>query len=144
MFETLLSALGSLHVPILLATILGIIYSDHQAWLYFRGTKKTLSPKFTTWSHRIVGAGLAGMIVSGVALVTPAWQFYLSDPVFYIKMWFVLVLIINAVAIGKLVAIAHTEPFFGLKTEQKTTLLVSGFLSGVSWVAAIVVGYFFL
>lgn len=144
MSATLLQLLGSFHVPILLGTILVILYSDHQGWLYFSGQKKILTLQFTRWSHRLVWLGLLGMIMTGLSLVVPVWERYASDPVFYVKMWFVLVLVINAVAIGKLVSIAHTQPFTELTTEQKKTLIVSGFLSGASWLGAIIIGYFFL
>jgi hypothetical protein len=144
MIDTVWYALGSLHVPVLLATIVVILYSDYQAWLYFSGKKKTLSPKFTFWSHRLIWVGLGGMILSGMALIAPAWQFYASDPVFYIKMWFVLVLVINAVVIGRLMLVVNTHSCKELAPALKKTLLISGFLSGVSWVGAMSIGYFFL
>lgn len=140
----MLQLLGELHVPILLTTMAVILYSDHQALLYFTGRKQILTAKFSVWSHRLVWLGLVAMIFSGVSLVAPSWQFYMSDPVFYIKIWFVLVLVINAVAIGKLLPLAQVRPFRELTPLQRTTLLVSGFLSGLSWTGAIILSYFFL
>lgn len=144
MLDNLLHFVGELHVPVLLATIVIILYSDYQAQLYFRGKKDVLSPTFTFWSHRLIWVGLLGMILTGVVLIAPAWQLYVSDPIFYIKMWFVLVLVINAVVIGKLMLVANKHPFEELAQSLKKTLLISGFLSGFSWVGAIVMGYLLL
>jgi hypothetical protein len=63
---------------------------------------------------------------------------------FYVKMSFVAVLVVNAFAIGKLAAVAAVTPFAALAPEQKRTLLISGFLSGTSWVAAAAIGFLFL
>jgi hypothetical protein len=59
-------------------------------------------------------------------------------------MGFVLVLVVNAFAIGKLSAVAGTTSFASLSAEEKRTLLLSGFLSGASWIGAATIGFFFL
>lgn len=144
MLDSFLRLTGELHVPVLLLTLAVIIYSDHQGWLYFTGRKKILTKQFTIWSHRLVWLGLGGMIVSGISLVAPLWQFYASEPAFYIKMWFVIVLVINGYAIGSLMSVAHTRPYTDLIKAEQTKLLVSGFLSAVCWLGALVMGYFFM
>ncbi len=137
-------ALGAFHGLTVVITALVIIYSDHQGFLYFRGKKATLSPTFITWSHRLVWLGLIIIITSGIALAIPAWEYRLSEAVFYIKMGFVLVLLMNAIAIGKLSHKASTTPFTELTKEEQKTLLVSGALSFMGWVAAAGIGYFLL
>jgi uncharacterized membrane protein len=136
--------LVSLHLFALFLTAIVIVYSDHQGFLYFRGKKQTLSPAFLMWSHRLVWIGLLTMITTGVFLTIPAWTYRFQDPVFFVKMGFVLVLVVNAFAIGALARTAATTPFASLALEQKRTLLLSGFVSGASWVGAACVGYFFL
>lgn len=137
-------ALGAFHGLMFLLTAAVIIYSDHQGFLYFRGKKQTLSPTFVTWSHRLVWIGLGLIITTGLALAIPAWEYYLTELPFYIKMGFVGVLLMNAVAIGKLSHKAETTPFALLSSEEKTTLLVSGALSFCGWVCAAGIGFFIL
>lgn len=134
----------ALHVTVLVFTALVIMYSDHQAFLYLRGKKETLSANFTKWSHRLVWVGLLLMICTGAAMVVPDWEYYLSNPVFLIKMSFVLVLLINAFFIGRLSRVATETPFVFVPSEKRTMILISGFLSGIGWIGAAVIGFFFL
>jgi hypothetical protein len=134
----------SLHLFALALTALVVFYSDHEGFAYFTGKKQVLSHTFVTWSHRLVWVGLLSMIATGVLMVLPAWEYYLSDSVFMIKMSFVAVLIVNAFAIGKLGEVATEKPFAALTTDEKRTLIISGFLSGVSWVGAATIGFLFL
>ena len=84
------------------------------------------------------------MIISGVLLTIPEWEYRLSEFVFYIKMGFVLVLIMNAFAIGSLASVASERPFEALSIEEKRALLFSGGLSFLGWVGATIIGVFFL
>lgn len=84
------------------------------------------------------------MITTGFLLALPSWTYRLQQPVFYVKMGFVLVLVINAFAIGKLARLAATKPFASLTKEEQRTLLISGALSGISWVASASIGLFLL
>ena len=84
------------------------------------------------------------MIVTGVLLTIPTWEYRLTEFAFYVKMGFVLVLVMNAVAIGSLARLAHERPFASLAAEEQKTLLVSGGLSFCGWIGAVVVGVFFL
>lgn len=59
------------------------------------------------------------MLVTGTLMITPEWEYFLQEPAFYIKMGLVAVLIINALAIGKLSRIATELPFTLLTTEEK-------------------------
>ncbi len=136
--------LVSLHVFVLFLSALIIVYSDYEGFSYFRGKKKTLSLVFLTWSHRLVWTGLIVMIVTGVLLVIPSWEYRLGQPAFYVKMGFVLVLVVNAFAIGTLSKVAGKTPFAQLLPEQKKTLLLSGFLSSVCWVGAAAIGFLLL
>lgn len=137
-------ALGAFHGLLFLVTAIIIIYSDHQGYLYFRGKKQTLSPRFVKWSHRLVWTGLLLIITTGLALMLPAWDYYLTQPPFYIKMSFVGVLILNGIAIGQLSKKAERTPFSALTNSEQKTLLVSGGLSFMSWVGAASIGIFVL
>jgi hypothetical protein len=142
--ESILSEIAELHFPILLLTVLVIIYADHRGWQYFRGTREVLSPRFVTWSHRLVWGGLMGMVGTGVLLTIPVWEYYLTDVTFYVKMGFVGVLILNAFAIGSLAKVASERPFAALSANEQRTLMLSGALSALGWVSAATIGMFFL
>jgi hypothetical protein len=142
--EDILHEIGELHFPLLLLTVLVILYSDHHGWQYFRGTKQTLSPRFVTWSHRLVWVGLIGMITTGVLLTLPAWEYRLTEFVFYVKLGFVGVLVLNAFAIGSLARVASERPYAALSRNEQRTLMLSGALSGLGWVSAATIGMFFL
>lgn len=136
--------LGGLHGAVFTILAIFILYSDHQGYLYFRGKKETLSPTFLKWSHRIVWVGLVLMIITGAALLIPTWQFRLQEPVFYLKMGFVLVLLMNAFSIGKFSELSTLRPYRELTTDEQRTLMVSGALSVMGWVGAATIGLFFL
>jgi hypothetical protein len=121
-----------------------VLYSDHRGFNYFSGRENTLPEKFLKWSHTLVWAGLILLITTGILLVLPAWEYRLLEPVFYVKMGFVLVLLMNSIAIGKLSKTAATIPFSDLTKEQKITLLVSGGLSFLGWTCAALIGLFLL
>lgn len=142
--ESILSFIGGFHLYVLGLTALVILYSDHQGFAYFRGTKQTLSPVFIHWAHILVWVGLTGMIVTGAALLIPQWEFMLQRPEFFVKMGFVGVLIVNAFAIRKLSRIAAERPFTLLTREERQSLMISGVLSTVGWVGAAFIGYFIL
>lgn len=76
--------------------------------------------------------------------MVPAWDFYITDPVFLLKMFFVAVLAINGLFIGRLMGNAITTPFAQLSTRTKALLLISGAASGIGWVASASIGYFLL
>jgi hypothetical protein len=136
--------LETIHLTTLALTAIVILYSDHKGFQYFRGTTPTLSHSFVTWSHRLVWTGLSLMILSGFFLVLPIWEYYLADPVFFIKMGMVLTLCVNAFFIGKLSPLTTERTFEELPSDLKKTLLISGALSGIGWVGAAIIGYFFL
>ena len=84
------------------------------------------------------------MITTGILLTIPAWTYRLQEPTFYIKMGFVLTLVVNAFAIGKLSKVAGEKPFAQLTSSEQHVLLLSGTLSAVGWIGAAVIGKFFL
>jgi len=135
---------GTLHVGVLILTVFGILYADHIGLAYIRGKRATVRARLVSFLHSYIWLGLIGMIVSGVFLVLPAWEFYLTNLSWYIKMTFVLVLIFNALVIGGLMKHASTMPFADLEDGQKQTLRVSGVLSVLGWVVSAAIGYFYL
>lgn len=126
------------------ATIIMVLYADHRGFNYFRGKEVVLPEKFLQWSHMLVWAGLIVTITTGALLLIPAWEYRLTQPAFYVKMWLVSVLLMNAFAIGKLAKLSATVPYAQLSKSQQITLMVSGALSFVGWVGAFTIGKFIL
>lgn len=136
--------LVEVHLGIFVATMIAIVWADHGALAYMRGTKPTLNATRIQRLHWGIGAGVLGMILTGALMVYPSWSFYASDPVFQLKMAFVGVLVINGMFIGTLMHVATQAPFAQLSSSQKTKLFMSGGASATGWIGAFIIGMFFL
>ncbi len=136
--------LEGVHLGILMVTVLAMAWADHEAFAYFRGIKPTLNPVRIQRLHWGISAGLLGMILTGALMVYPSWSFYVSDPIFQLKMAFVGVLVINGMFIGTLMHVATQTPFAQLSSQQKTKLFISGGASATGWIGAFIIGMFFL
>lgn len=137
-------ALGGLHGFFVTITILIVLYSDHRGLNYIRGREQILPAKFLHQSHKWVWTGLLLIITTGILLAIPSWEYRLQQGVFYAKMGLIFVLIMNALAIGKLSKHSGSISFAALLKEQKITLLVSGALSVIGWSGALIIGLYFL
>ena len=132
----------TIHLTILTLTVLVILYSDHMAFQYVRGTRETIDIKIATRLHYAVWVGLIGMMVTGLWMAYPALSVLITMPLFQLKMAFVLLLVCNAIFIGTLLPVSSV-PFAQLSQKQKTPLLIGGALSTVGWVGAIVCAFVF-
>jgi len=134
----------TLHLIAMFLTIPVIIYADHMGFNYFIGKSQTLSLKKVKMAHNLVFIGIVLLVITGVIITVPMWQYMLTNPFFYTKIAFVATLILNGVFIGKLMNKATITPFANLEKEEKRVLLVSGAISGISWLATILIGFFVL
>lgn len=132
----------TVHLGTLALTLLVIIYTDHLGWQYFRGTKEVLDAKVVKALHYLVWAGLVFMIASGLYMAWPGLPFLVTMPLFLTKVAFVAVLVVNALFIGRFISVATTTPFAELTLKQRTPLMVSGVVSSVSWIGAILAAMF--
>ena len=130
--------LFQIHLTILAATIIVILCTEHLGFQYVRGLRKTLNLREILVLHYLVLAGLSGMILTGFTMAYPAIGTLLSQPLFILKVSFVVILIINAIFIASLIKIATEVPFVSLTLLQKAPLIVSGALSTVGWIGAII------
>ncbi|MCE9644293.1 hypothetical protein K8Q93_03585 [Candidatus Parcubacteria bacterium] len=126
------------HIGILCLTALAILLADHDAFTYFRGTKQVLDRKKTMLLHRLVWIGLLGMIATGFLLFWPTRDYLLSgqSPTFFKKMFFVAVLAVNALFIGRLMNVAFERSFAALSKNEKFWLFASGAISTICWLSA--------
>lgn len=136
--------LETVHLAILAVTVVAILIADHEGWLYMRGRKVIVDARRVHWLHMIVGFGLLGMIVSGVLMMWPYKDFYVTDFAFMSKMFFVGALVINALFIGRVMRYAIEKPYAALTSRERTMLVISGGVSVVGWGAAAIIGFFFL
>ncbi len=134
--------LETLHLIALIITAPVILYADHMGFQYFTGRMQTLPLQKVQWAHRLVTVGLLILIATGIWMTIPMWAVMLEKPFFYAKMAFVATLFLNGLFIGQLMNKATTVPFAGLTRDEKNLLLVSGAVSGISWVASVLIGFF--
>ncbi len=132
----------AVHIISLGLTICAIAVADHTGLDWVRGKRATVQAHKLTQLHWAVGIGLGLMIGSGFALFWPMREYLLASPAFYVKMAFVLALVINSLVIERLMHVATTSPFKQLHDATKKKLLLSGTVSAVSWIGAAVTAFF--
>lgn len=135
--------LATIHLVILVVTIIGVVRADHEGFAWIRGTKPTLDAEKLGLYHYWVGAGLSGMILTGVILLWPMRDYLLtSSPLFMVKMMFVAFLVVNAFAISELLKVATVRTFASLTLKEKFPLFLSGAISTGCWLGAATLGLY--
>lgn len=134
----------AIHLATLSLTAIAILYADHMGYQYFTGKRLHLNHERTVILHRIVWVGLIGMIVSGYLIAAPQWDYLRSEPVFFVKLGLVLVLVMNALVIGKMAHLTSDRAFAELPADVRRAFMISGALSAIGWIGAAVIGYFYL
>lgn len=127
-----------IHLGTLGFVALLVLYADHQALSWVLGHKEKLNGKTIQAVHYLTLAGLVVMIASGVAMALPLSEYLLTVPAFFIKMGFVLALVINSFFIGKLLHTAVNHSYKSLAFSEKLPLFISGAVSGISWLGAVI------
>ncbi len=124
------------HIVFLILSIYGIVTADHAAFDWMRGKLQTMDKQKVMRSHWIVSIGLVGLVCTGLALFWPSRDFLMTNPAFWIKMCFVMALLVNSFVIESLSHLALVKPFSALTTKKKRALLLSGAVSTISWIGA--------
>lgn len=135
-FPILYIHLGTLGLVALL-----VLYADHQALSWVMGHKEKLNGKTIAVVHYLTLAGLTVMIISGVSMALPLTEYLFTVPAFFIKMGFVLALVINSFFIGKLMHTAVNHSYKSLAFSEKLPLFISGGVSGISWLGAVIAAF---
>ena len=133
-----------LHLISLAFVLWNVLRADHAGFLWVRGIKKILDESMVRKYHRGTWIGLCCMIFTGLFLFYPMREFLLERPQFYIKMFFVVILILNGFAIGKLSNIATQKSFSSLSTKEKLPLVISGLLSTIAWLMVIASAFYLI
>jgi hypothetical protein len=131
------------HLTVLAVTVVGILAADYRGLAYVRGKRDVLYDSTTRFLHSYIWLGLAGMVLSGVMLMLPIWEYYLSQPAFIAKIAFVGLLIWNGWVIRSLMKLG-VESYAELPQETRRAFLRSGAFSLVGWVAATALGFLYL
>ena len=121
-----------------------VVLADHMGFTWMSGNKPLLDGKNVKKYHYRTLIGLGLMLVTGFMLFWPMREFLLTRTQFYIKMGFVLALVINSFVIGILSKIATIKSFTSLSVKEKIPLLISGAVSAVSWLGAILMAFFLI
>ena len=133
----------ALHIIGIIISVFGILRADKMGFSWFKGKTQVLNKILIERSHKQVWIGLFLTIVSGVVLFWDKRFYLLNDnPAFLIKMAFVVALSVNGAFIGRLMSVAFTKPFVNLTFKEKAPLFISGAVSTVSWIGAIVAAFF--
>ena len=135
--------LATLHLIILVITLIGVVRADHEGFAWIRGKKPILDFQKLRMYHYWVGTGLFGMIVTGLILLWPMRDYLLtSSPLFILKMIFVALLVVNAFTIWELLKVATVRTFASLSLKEKIPLFTSGLISTGCWMGAVVLGLY--
>lgn len=130
------------HLLALATAAVGIFLADRMGFAWIRGTVETLPERRVLFAHRLVAGALFFLIASGLILFWPMRAYLLHDGLFWVKMFFVAGLVVNALFISELMHHAHQRPFHTLPTKDKIPLFVSGMVSTVCWIGAALCGLF--
>ncbi|HVM73939.1 MAG TPA: hypothetical protein VMU13_03635 [Candidatus Paceibacterota bacterium] len=127
------------HIGFLCIAGIGILLADSSALAWLRGKRETVDAKALFVAHWVVTIGLSGLILTGLYLFWPMRSYLLGQPLFWLKMGFVVALVINSFVIEALMNVAQVRPFNALTTAQKFPLMLSGAVSVICWAGAFLV-----
>lgn len=123
-------------------SVCGIILADHTGFTWIRGKVDIVRPKTLHLLHWAVGIGLGLMIGSGSVLFWLEHAYLLGTIAFYIKMAFVVALLLNSFFIERLMHTATIQPFNSLTASKKIHFYISGAISTFCWFGAFVSAFF--
>lgn len=117
----------------------GVIWkADKEALSWVLGKKAVLNAHRLHYFHLLTWFGLGALIVTGTFLSYPMLGYLLSQKLFIMKLLFVVILLLNALLIGRLMEIPTTRAFASVSWKERMPLLLSGATSGISWFGALV------
>lgn len=136
-----------IHLLILATTAYFIIRADHAAFQWVSGVIASLDMRRMVRYHIAVAIGLCGMIVTGSLMVQAGIdregaEAFTSNPAFLTKMFFVALLVVNAVVISFLMRGVSGVAYGTLTTKQKIPLMISGAVSTIAWLGALSMAFF--
>ena len=134
--------LEDIHVAFVFLTLALVLTADGHGLLWLTGYLDTLPRQRMERLHRLIWLGLAVIILSGAIMFTFYQEYLVTVTAFWVKMGFVLALLINAFVIGRLAPLSYNRPFILLTYDERLPLFISGAVSVTAWVGAIVAAQF--
>lgn len=138
-------------IPILPFHLLSLVFvawnmfsADKLVFAWFRGALQTVDADRIRTYHNRMWIGLLLMIITGMLLFLPQRETLLQTPAFFVKMFFVGLLVINGFVIGELSRVVSKKPYSSLTKKEKIPLLLSGGVSLVGWLGAVILAFFLL
>lgn len=131
-----------LHIAFLCVAGVGILIADHAAFEWLTHKRDVVGKRELYVSHWAVSAGLAGLVLSGLYLFWPLRGYLLTQPLFWLKMALVAVLIVNSFFIEYLMHTATHTAWRHLSMRERLPYIVSGGISTLSWLGALVAALF--
>lgn len=125
------------HLTTVVCLIALVVATDTLGLLWVLGKKETLSLRLLETLHRLVWLGLMTMLLSGATMFLSYKDYLLTVPAFFVKIGFITALVVNAVVIGRHLHIPSERSFISLSPRERVPLYVSGAVSTISWVGAI-------
>jgi hypothetical protein len=130
----------TIHLTLVITTMLAVLYADEQGFMWLLGKKETLSLRALEVVHAVTGIGLSLIILTGGLMFLDRSSYLLSNTFFIVKMTLVLALVINSFVIGRFANVASERPFAALTVKERRRLFISGGVSMACWVGAIICG----
>lgn len=132
------------HLLVLLFVACTIFLSEREALAWIFGKKEILEKEKLRKYHHRMWLGLFLMVATGAILFWHDRDILPSIPAFRLKMFFVVCLLVNGFALGKLMPIAAACPYKSLTKKEKAPLMISGGISLACWLGAFVSAFFLL
>lgn len=132
--------MSTIHLIIVISTMLVVLYADEQGFMWMFGKKQTLSHRSLEIVHTVTGIGLSLIILTGGLMFIDRSAYLLSNTFFLVKMTLVFALLVNSFAIGSFSYIASVRPFKSLSQRERRRVFVSGGISMLCWFGAILCG----
>jgi hypothetical protein len=123
-------------------TLALVVLADTHGVLWLLGVLKTLPARRMRLFHRFIWIGLLIIIVSGFFVFLDEGSSLIFSPEFWLKMFFVLCLVINAIVIGAHMKIATNSSFSVVPMKERIALFFSGAFSTTCWIGAFVMAQF--
>lgn len=131
-----------IHIVAVMSTLIVVTIADLHGLLWILGKKQTVPHTRMHFFHYAVWTGLSVIILSGFFMFSSYSAYLLSLTAFKLKMVFVAFLLLNAVFIGKHLTVATMKPFQTLPKKEKMLLLISGGVSTMGWIGALICAQF--
>ncbi|HEY5383220.1 MAG TPA: hypothetical protein VIJ88_01555 [Candidatus Paceibacterota bacterium] len=125
-----------IHLGALAVAGCGVLVADKVGFAWMRGKTQKISRRTLHLLHETISYALILLIASGLYLFWPVRSYLLHQNLFLLKMFFVAALVVNSIAIDRLMIVATKVPFASVSTKGKIILFLSGALSFTCWVGA--------